>query len=242
MRAVRVPPVPAKIPGVGGKEGKREGGIMKNWLLPYGIWYALTAWCAVTAALSAAGGGVTGAAIGGALAAIVGLLVIRSRVRWSRSGEKALRAELIRLVDERSRTGAVAWLHRDAHLLFTADRRRIMGLPGRTLTVLDEELLRDVDDARDAGGGKVAATFTAYRAHPALARVARRTDGMTTLVTAADIEMADMADPDERERWWQRYPETARAMRAGLAFADTGELSEVLAQFRDAEPVIPDED
>jgi len=49
-----------------------------------------------------------------------------------------------------------------------------------------------------------------------------------------------MADPDERERWWQGYPGMVRTMRAGLAFADAGELAGVLAQFRDAEPVSPD--
>ena len=210
-----------------------------RWLLPYGIWYALAAWDAALTAQLAVSGDVAGAMLDGALAVAVGVAVVRSRVRWSRSGEKALRAELIRLVDERSRSGAAAWLHRDARLLFTADRKRSAGLPGRTLMVLDEELLRDVDDARDAGGGKVAATFTTYRAHPVIARVMRRTDGTTALVTAADVEMAD---PDERERWWQGYPGMIRTMRAGLAFADAGELAGVIAQFRDAEPVSPDKD
>jgi hypothetical protein len=210
---------------------------MKNWLLPYGIWYALAVWAALGAAAAAVSGDVFNAAYSSLLAAVIGVIAIRSRVRWSRSGEKVLRAELIRLVDERARSGAAAWLDRDAHLLFTADRKRVAGLPGRTLMILDEELLRDVDDARIGGGGRVAATFTSYRTHPAMARVMRRTDGATALVTAADIEMAD---PDERERWWQGYPGMVRTMRAGLAFADAGELAGVLAQFRDAEPVSPD--
>jgi hypothetical protein len=103
--------------------------------------------------------------------------------------------------------------------------------------ILDEELLRDADDAREGGGGRVAATFTTYRAHPAFARVMRRTDGMTVLVMAADVEDAN---PDGRERWWQGYPGMVRTMRAGLAFADAGELAEAIAQFRDAEPISPD--
>jgi len=210
---------------------------MRNWLLPYGVWYVLAAWGAVGTAVAVVTGDVPAATLNGALAVIVGMAVTRSRVRWSRSGEKALRAELIRLIDERAGSGEVAWLHRDAHLLFTADRTRIAGLHGRTLMLMDEDLLRDVDDARDTGGGKVAATFTVYRAHPALARVVRRTGGTTALVTAADIEQAD---PDEHERWWQRYQDMTRAMRAGLAFADAGDLAEVIAQFRDAEPVSPD--
>jgi hypothetical protein len=210
---------------------------MRNWLFPYGIWYALTAWSAFSAAAAAASGDIPDAAYCGLIAAVVGVAAVRSRVRWSASGEKALRAELIRLVDARAASSAAAWLHRDAHLLFTADRKRIVGLPGRTLMILDEDLLRDIDGARDIGGGKVAATFTTYRAHPVLARVMRRTGGMTTLVTAADIEDAD---PGERERWWQRYPDLVRAVRAGLAFADATELTEVLARFREAEPVGPD--
>lgn len=103
--------------------------------------------------------------------------------------------------------------------------------------VLDEEQLRDVEDAREAGGGKVAATFTSYRAHPAISRVMRRADGTTALVTASDIEQAD---PDERETRRQAFTGMMRTIRAGLAFADAGELAEVVAQFRDAEPISPD--
>lgn len=185
----------------------------------------------------ASSGDVFNAASCALIAAVVAVLVIRSRVRWSRSGEKALRAELLRLVDERAGSAAAAWLHRDSHLLFNAARRRVGGMQERTLLVLDEEQLRDVEDARLAGGGKVAATFTSYRAHPAIARVMRRADGAMALVTAADVEQAD---PDEHERWWREFAGMARTMRAGLAFADAGELAEVVAQFRDAEPISPD--
>jgi hypothetical protein len=210
---------------------------MKGLLLPYGVWYAMAAWAAAGAALAGACGDVLGAAWGGALAVGVGVCAVRSRVRWSRSGDRAVRAEMMRLIDERAGSGAVAWLDRDAHLLFSANRRRVMGLRERSLMVIDEEQQRDVEDARDAGGGKVAVTSVSYMAHPAFARVLRRTDGFATMVTADDIEMADS---DGRESWWRGYVDLTRTIRAGLAFADAGELAETMAQFRDAEPISPD--
>lgn len=212
---------------------------MKRWLLPYGIWYVITAWAAAGAALAGASGDVLGAVWGVLLAAGVGVLAVRSRVRWSRSGDKAARAEMMRLVEERAGSGAVAWLDRDAHLLFSPNRRRVMGLRERSLMVLDEDQQRDVEHARDAGGGKVAVTYVSYMAHPAFARVLRRADGTAALVTADDVEQAD---PDERESWRQSYVGLTRTIRAGLAFADAGELGEVVAQFRDAEPISPDAD
>jgi hypothetical protein len=105
--------------------------------------------------------------------------------------------------------------------------------------VIDEEQLRDVDDQRAAGGGKIAVTDVSYRAHPVFARVLRRVDGTTALVTADDIEQAD---PDDRESFWRGYPGMIRTMRAGLAYADAGELAGVVAQFRDAEPISREED
>jgi hypothetical protein len=213
--------------------------MMRNWLFPYGIWYVLAAWAALTAAGAAVVGDVLPAACCGLIAAMVGVTAIRSRVRWSASGEKALRAELARLVDERAGSGAATWLHRDAGVLFTPDRRRVAGMRERALMVMDEGLLREANDARLAGGGKVAATFTCYRAHPVFSRVMRQGDGMSLLVTGGDIE-----DVSPREHWLRRhlkaYPDMTRAMRAGLAFADARELAEVIEQFRDAEPVGPD--
>jgi hypothetical protein len=212
---------------------------MRNWLLPYGVWYVLTAWGAGVTALSAAQGEITGAALSGVTTVIVGVAAVRSRVRWSRSGEKALRAELARLVDERAGSGSTTWLHRDAGLLFTPDRRRVAGMRERALMVMDEDLLREANDARLAGGGKIAATFTCYRAHPVFSRVMRQGDGMSLLVTGDDVE-----DVSPRGHWLRRhleaYPDMTRAMRAGLAFADAGDLAEVIAQFKDAEPVAPD--
>ena len=210
---------------------------MKGWLLPYGIWYGMTVWGALAAVQSAVSGGIFGAVSCGLLAAGIGAGAVRSRVRWSRSGEKALRAELVRLVDERAGSGAAAWLHRDAHLLFTSSRRRVAGMRERALLVIDEELLRDVEDARYAGGGKVAATFTSYRAHPVFARVLRHVDGTTALVTAADVEQAD---PGGREPWQRYWTGPARALRSGHAFADAVDLAEVIARFREAEPVSAD--
>jgi hypothetical protein len=210
---------------------------MKNWLFPYGAWYVLAAWAALTAVPAAASGDISNAAGCSLVSTVIGVLAIRSRVRWSRSGEKALRAEMIRLVDERSGSAVPAWLNRDARLLFNADYRRVGGLREWSLMVIDEDQLRDVEDARDAGGGKVAATFTSYRAHPAISRVMRRADGTTALVTAADVEQAD---PDEHEPWLRSFAGMVRTIRAGLAFADAAELGEVVAQFRDAEPISPD--
>lgn len=211
---------------------------MKTGLMfPYGPWYALAAWGTFTAVTDAAAGDIFTAVWCGLVSAVVGVLAVRSRVRWSRSGEKVLRAEMIRLIDERAGSGAAAWLHRDDHLLFSTARRRVGGLRERMLLVADEEQLRDVADARDAGGGKVALTAVAYVAHPVFPRVMRRADGATALVTAASIEDAGT---DRRERWWQGYPGMVRTFRAGLMFADAGELAGVVAQFRDAEPVSPD--
>jgi hypothetical protein len=207
---------------------------MKGRLLPYGIWYLMAAWAASGAALAGVSGDVLGAVWGGALAVVVGACAVRSRVRWSRSGDKAARAEMMRLVDERAGSGTVAWLDRDAHLLFSPNRRRVMGMRERSLMVLDEDQQRDVEVARDSGGGKVAVTYVSYMAHPVFARVLRRADGSTALVTADDIEQAD---PDERESWWRNYVGLTRTIRAGLAFADAGELGEAVAQFRDAEPI-----
>lgn len=212
---------------------------MTGWLFPYKIWYALGVFWAGSAALSAASGDIPDATVSGLMAAVVGVTALRSRVRWSRSGEKALRAELARLVDERAASGAVAWLNRDEGLLFGADLRRVAGMQTRDLTVMDEELLRDVNDARLAGGGKVAATFTGYRVHPVFARVPRLVDGVSALVTAADVEEAA---PEERVPWRRRCLGTVRILRSGQAFADAGELAGVIAQFRDAEPAGRDED
>jgi hypothetical protein len=209
---------------------------MKGWLFPYGTWYALAAVAAADAAEAGVRGDVLDAVPVGLIAAAVGVLALRSQVRWSRSGEKTLRAELIRLVDERAGSGAAAWLHRDAGLLFNSDRRRVAWMRERELLVIDEELLRDVNDARDAGGGKVAATYTSYRAHPVFPRVLRRVDGTVALVTAADVEEAY---PGVRELRHRRWTGPVRALRSGRAFADAGELAEVVAQFRDAEPVSP---
>jgi hypothetical protein len=210
---------------------------MKSWLFPYGIWYAMAVWSAFVASTAAVSGNVFNAASCGLVAAAIGVIAIRSRVRWSRSGEKALRAEMVRLIDERAGSGAAAWVHRDARLLFNSDERRVAGMRERSLMVMDEELLRDVEDAREAGGGKVAATFTSYRAHPAISRVIRRVDGTTALVTAADVEEGE---PGERAPWRQRWTGPFRAMRSGYAFADASELAEVIAQFREAEPVSAD--
>ena len=74
---------------------------------------------------------------------------------------------------------------------------------------------------------------------PVFARVLRRVDGTTALVTADDIEQAD---PDDRESFWRGYPGMIRTMRAGLAYADAGELAGVVAQFRAAEPISREED
>lgn len=210
---------------------------MRGWLLPYGPWYALTAWGAFIAVSAAVAGDVLTPVWCGLVVAVTGVVVVRSQVRWSRSGEKALRAEMIRLVDARARLGAAGWLNRDAHLLFDTDRKRIAGMRGRMLVVIDEEQQRDIEHAREAGGGKVALTAVSYQAHPAHPRVMRRAAGAAALVTAAGLEHVG---PDNRERWWQGWVGLVRTMRAGLAFADTGELAGVLAQFRDAEPVSPD--
>jgi hypothetical protein len=209
---------------------------MRGWLLPYGLWYALAAWGTYITVSAAVAGDVLIPVWCGLVSAVVAAVAVRSQVRWSRSGEKALRAELMRLVDERARLGAL-WLNRDAHLLFDMDRKRIGGLRGRMLIVIDEEQHRDVEDARAAGGGKVALTAVSYQVHPAHPRVIRRADGTSVLVTADGLEDAD---PAERQRWWQGYGDLVRVIRAGLAFADAGELAEVLAQFRAAEPVSPD--
>lgn len=212
---------------------------MKDRLLPYGIWYVMAAWAMGGAALAGVSGDVFGAVWDGLLAAGIGALAVRSRVRWSMSGDKAARAEMMRLVDERAGSGAVAWLDRDAHLLFSPNRRRVMGMRERSLMVIDEDQQRDVEHVRGTGGGKVAVTSVSYMAHPVFARVLRRTDGFAGLVTADGIEQAD---PDERESWRQTYLGLTRTIRAGLAFADAGELGEVVAQFRDAEPIGPDAD
>ncbi len=206
---------------------------MRGWLLPYGPWYALTAW-SVFSAVSA--GSVPVAAWCATVAAATGAVALRSQVRWSRSGEKALRAEMIRLVDERASVNAAGWLNRDAHLAFTVHRKQVAGLRGRMLVVIDEEQQRAIDGARGAGGGKLALTAVAYQVHPAYPRVMRRADGTVAMVTATGLE--DVG-PDNRLRWWQGYGGLVRTMRAGLAFAEADELAEVLAQFRDAEPVLP---
>jgi hypothetical protein len=210
---------------------------VRGWLLPYGPWYALTAWGAFITASAAVAGDILTPVWCGLVVAVVGAVAIRSQVRWSKSGEKALRAEMIRLVDARARSGAAGWLNRDAHLVFSVNRKRIAGLRGRMLVVIDEEQLRDIEDARVADGGKVALTAVSYQVHPAHSRVVRRADGSAALVTADSLE--DVG-PDNRERWWQGYPGMIRTMRAGLMFADAGELARVLEQFRSAEPVSPD--
>jgi hypothetical protein len=208
---------------------------MRGWLFPYGIWYAVVVLCALSGAAGVAAGNVSGAVANGAVVLVVGMITVRSRVRWSRSGEKAARADLMRLVDARAGSGTVAWLDRDGHLLFHASRNRMAGMRGRTLLVIDEGQLRDVDDMRAVGGGKIALTDVSYMAHPVFARVLRRTDGTTALVTADDIEQAD--PPVVRESWWRGYGGMIRTIRAGLAYADAGELAGVVAQFRDAEPI-----
>jgi hypothetical protein len=81
----------------------------------------------------------------------------------------------------------------------------------------------------------VALTNVSYVAHPVCARVLRRTDGTTVLVTADDIGQAD--PPVVRESWWRGYTGMIRTIRAGLAYADAAELAGVVAQFRDAEPI-----
>jgi len=210
---------------------------MKGWLLPYGVWYALAVWAVLGVVAGAVAGDVFNAVSCGVIAVGVGAVAVRSRVRWSRSGVKAARAEMMRLVDERSGPGAaLLWLNRDAHLVFGADRSRVAGLRGRTLVVIDEDQLRDVGSAWGSGeGGKVALTDVSYRAHPVFPQVMRRTDGTTVLVTADDIEMADI--PHGRVRWWRGYTGMVRTIRAGLAYADAAELAGVVAQFRDADPI-----
>lgn len=213
---------------------------MRNWLFPYGIWYGLTTMAALAALLAAAGGDVLDAALDGLIAAVIGVLALRSRVRWSRSGMKALRADLARLVAARSGGTEPAWLNRDAGLLFRPDCRRVAGMREQALMVVDEDQARDVNDARLGGGGKVAATYVNYRVHPVFPGVIRQPDGLVALVTAG----GDVEDVSPREHWLRRrlqaYPDMTRAMRAGLAFADARELAEVVGQFRDAEPVSPD--
>lgn len=208
---------------------------MKNWLLPYGIWYALTAWAVFTAVQAAVSGDIIAAVLPALLGTVLGVIVIRSQVRWFRYGENALRAEMIRLIDARAAAGPAAWLHRDEHLLFNAERRRVAGMRGRTLLVIDEEHIRDIGDMRYTGGGKITVASVSYGTHPLFPRVIRRADGTTAWVTASDIE----TDPSEHESWWQwrGYAGMIRAVRAGHAFADTAELARVVAQFRDAEPV-----
>jgi hypothetical protein len=212
---------------------------VKSWVFPYGIWYATTVALALGAAAGAVSGDVPGAVLDGALAAVVGVILVRSRVRWSRSGEKAARAEMMRLVDERAGSGPAGWLHRDAHLLFNTERRRVCGMGERMLLVIDEEQVRDVEDMRDAGGGKVAVTGVSYRAHPVFARVLRHADGTAVMVTADDIEMAGLPAGRASRRCARRrgYAGMIRTIRAGLLFADAGELAGVVAQFRDAEPI-----
>jgi hypothetical protein len=205
---------------------------MMRWLFPYGIWYAVAAWTAYLAAEAAGYGDIFGAAFNGGIAVLIAVTVIRSQLRWSRSGEKALRAELVRLVDERARAD-VPWLHRDAHLIFATDRRRVAAMPERMLMMADEDQVSDLEDARHAGGGKVALTAVYYRAHPMIPRVLRRVNGTTALVTAADIEQAD---PVEHRTWRGKAVAAVRELRTGVEFADAAELAEVIGQFRDAEP------
>jgi hypothetical protein len=202
---------------------------MRGWLLPYGVWYALAAAGAVGVASGAASGDVFGAVLDGMIAVGVGVVVVRSRVRWSRSGMKAVRAEMMRLVDERA--GTLLWLNRDAHVVFGADRSRVAGMLGRALLVLDEDQVRDMDGA---WGGKVALTDVYYRAHPALPWVSRRVGGTTATLTGDDV---DFDDPGAGKPWWRELRDDVRVIRAGLAFADATEIAGVVAQFRDAEPV-----
>lgn len=206
-------------------------------LFPYGIWYALAGWSAGGALTDALAGSLVPAVASGVLGLAILAAIVPLQVRGTRSGQAALRAELERLVDERAPAGAVAWLNRDARMLFTAEHARTAGMRERVLMVMDEDLLDDRDRARDAGGGRVAATFTVFRAHPAVPRVMCRTDGMVALVTAADVEEAD---PGAREPRYRGWAGAVRALMSGMMFAGHAELSAVLAQFREAEPIHPD--
>ena len=208
---------------------------MADWVSPYRIWYGLAALGACEAASAAASGDVAVAVLTGTVEVVLGVALVRSRVRWGRSGEKALRAELARLVDERARTGAVAWRCRDENLLFFAGRRRNWGLREHLLTQVDEDLLRDAGNAQDTGGGKAALTGVVYRVNPVIPRVLRRIGGTTALVTAAGGEPTD---PDERVPS-RRRAGAVRIVPSGHAYADAAELAEVTALPRDAEPVIP---
>ena len=210
---------------------------MADWVFPYGIWYGLAALGACEVASAATAGDVAVAVLTGTVEVVLGVALVRSRMRWGRSGEKALRAELARLIDERARTGAVAWRCRDENLLFFAGRRRNWGLREHVLTQVDEDLLRDAGNARDTGGGKVALTGVVYRVNLVIPRVLRRVGGTTALVTAAG---AEPADPDERVPSRRRRAGAVRIVPSGHAYADAAELAEVTALLRDAEPVIPD--
>lgn len=209
---------------------------MRDWLLPYGIWYALAALGAAGAAAGAASGDIFGAVLDGMIAVGVGVVAVRSRVRWSRSGVKAVRAEMMRLVDER--VGTLLWLNQDAHVVFGVDRRWVAGMRGRALLVLDEDQVRDMECAWGAGGGKAAVTDVYYRAHPVLPWVSRRVGGTTVTVTDAGVG-AD--HPGAGKPWWRGWRGDVRVIRAGLAFADASELAGVVGQFRDAEPIRPAE-
>jgi hypothetical protein len=200
---------------------------VRNWFWPFGPWYLIAAvWAAAGFGEIALGDFPLGAPVIAIGAAGIIVLAVRETY-WRRTDEYALRRQLENLIRERA--GDTRWLNRDARLLFGAGA----GGPrwARSFVVIraDEDQALELREQ-----GRAAVTGEAF-AIPPLAIV----PGVPPRVTRHPVGAVVSSDGEIQSPAVGRGGDRAAA-RAGLLHPDPAELTELISQFRDAEPLPAD--
>jgi hypothetical protein len=154
--------------------------------------------------------------------------------RYRRSGVEPHRSELLILLLQRTVDKESVWLNRDRHLVFYAYKH---GRVFRRIGVAraDEDQARVLEAT-----GRAAMTSEVFEITPVIADVTHHVYGAVGVMDDDGGSHLERS-PAEKIRWWRLIIQYAKMARTGLLYASAEDLKELISQFRDAEPAIPEQ-
>ena len=195
----------------------------------YGPFYVAGIYLAVQAAASAG----WLAAVWALAAAVILAINVHAEIAYRRSDYAALRRQFLALLRERA-DKADGWLNRDAHMVFTAEAAGAWWLRRWYLSRADEDQARGLE----AGADRVALTADMFGAIPVRTEIMHYATGAVAVPDASGGFELLREDRAPGSAWLvRRVWRHQRMERTGMLYAGPSELREVLAQFRDAEPL-----
>ena len=217
------------------KKMKGRGRDMASFLT-FHFWYLIAAACLWADVAALSGHGIVVWAIGSASAAAAVVLAgftLRNQVRYHRSAERILRAELVDMARTRAGT-ADGWLNRDQHLVFTVDRDGPRWLPRWTICRADEDQGRLFDEEPD----RVALTADIFGLLASRLQVLHIQDGAVAVAREdGDYDIVN-ENPVRGFRAKARYVRHfLRTEKTGLLYAGPDELRKLIDQLNEAEPI-----